>query len=88
MLMTATPWSPIGPLRMTASPGAARSADGATPSGTSPMPAVLTNSRSAEPRSTTLVSPVTIRTPARAAAAAAEAVIARSSSSGSPSSIT
>ena len=31
-LMIATPWSPIGPDRMTASPGAARSAPSATPS--------------------------------------------------------
>ena len=45
--MIATPWSPIGPDRITTSPGAARSADGATPSGTRPMPAVLTNSLSA-----------------------------------------
>ncbi len=40
------------------------------------MPAVLTNSRSAAPRPTTLVSPVTIRAPAFAAARAADAVIA------------
>ncbi len=86
--MIATPWSPIGPDRITASPGTARSAEGATPSGTSPMPAVLTNSWSAAPRPTTLVSPVTIRVPAFTAAAAAEAVIRRRSSSGSPSSIT
>ena len=58
------------------------------PGATTPIPDVLTNSRSALPRPTTFVSPVTIRAPARAAAAAAEAVIARSSSSGSPSSMT
>ncbi len=52
------------------------------------MPAVLTNSRSAAPRPTTLVSPVTMRAPAFTAAAAADIVTARSSSSGSPSSIT
>ena len=86
-LMIATPWRPIGPDRMTASPGRARSADGATPSGTSPIPAVLTKSRSAAPRPTTFVSPVTIATPARAAARAAEAVMSASSSSGRPSSM-
>ena len=87
-LMIATPWSPIGPDRISTSPGAARSAEGATPSGTRPTPEVLTNSRSAAPRPTTLVSPVTMRAPAFAAAAAADAVTRRSSSSGSPSSMT
>ena len=37
------------------------------PAGITPMPAVLMNSLSAAPRSTTLVSPVTIVTPARSA---------------------
>ena len=37
---------------------------------------------------TTFVSPVTMRAPAFAAAAAADAVMSRSSSSGSPSSMT
>ena len=86
--MIATPWRPIGPERITASPGRARSADGAMPSGTTPMPAVLTKSRSAAPRPTTFVSPVTIRAPARAAARAAEAVMSASSWSASPSSMT
>ena len=52
------------------------------------MPAVFTNSRSALPRPTTFVSPVTIWAPAFAAAMAADAVTARSSSSVSPSSMT
>jgi len=73
---------------MIASPTAARSAAGATPSPISPIPAVFTKSRSAAPRPTTFVSPVTMRVPARAAARAAEAVIARSSSNGRPSSMT
>jgi hypothetical protein len=87
-LMIATPWSPIGPDRITTSPGLARSADGPTPSGTRPIPAVFTKRRSAAPRPTTFVSPVTIRAPARVAARAADAVIAASSSRGSPSSMT
>ena len=49
---------------MTTSPGRACRAEIATPRGTTPMPAVLTNSLSAAPRSTTLVSPVTMVTPA------------------------
>ena len=87
-LMIATPCSPIGPDSRTASPGRARSAPSATPSGTTPMPAVLTNSRSAAPRPTTLVSPVTTCTPAAVAARATDSVTERSSSNGSPSSIT
>ena len=49
-------------------PGRARSADGAAPSATIPIPDVFTKSRSAAPRPTTLVSPVTIVTVARSAA--------------------
>ncbi len=64
-LMIATPWRPIGPDRMTASPGRrAVRGRGARRRGTTPMPAVFTNSLSAAPRPTTLVSPVTISAPA------------------------
>ena len=48
---------------MTTSPGRAWPAEIATPHGTTPIPAVLTNNLSAAPRSTTLVSPVTMATP-------------------------
>ena len=56
------------------------------PAGTQPMPAVLMKMPSPLPRSTTLVSPVTIRTPASRAASAIEATTRRSVSIGSPSS--
>ena len=67
---------------------AARSAPTAIPGATSPMPAVLTKSPSAAPLPTTFVSPVTIRTPARAVARATDSVTLRSSSIGRPSSMT
>ena len=51
-----------------------------------PMPLVVRNSRSALPRSTTLVSPVTIATPQARAAWAMEATIRRRQASSSPSS--
>ncbi len=73
---------------MTASPGRARSAAGATPCGTTPIPAVLTKMPSAAPRFTTFVSPVTTGTPARVAARATDSVTRRRSSIGSPSSMT
>ena len=50
------------------------------------MPAVVMKQPSHLPRSTTLVSPATIGTPAACAAAAIEATIRRRSSRGSPSS--
>ena len=63
--MMAMPCSAISPLsRITTSPGRARAGAISTPSGTSPMPVVLMNMPSPLPRSTTLVSPVTIGTPA------------------------
>ena len=62
--MIVMPWSPMVPLSSTTSPGRARSPAISTPGGTRPTPAVLMNSLSALPRSTTLVSPVTICTPA------------------------
>ena len=43
----AVPWSPSTPLTITTSPGRACAAEIATPCGTTPMPAVLTNSLSA-----------------------------------------
>jgi len=54
------PWSPIVPDRRMASPGATRDDDSATPEARVPMPEVLMKMRSALPRPTTLVSPVTI----------------------------
>ena len=53
-----------------------------------PAPAVVTNSPSAAPLGTTLVSPVTICTPALAAAAAISATISFNSAIGKPSSST
>ncbi len=52
------------PLRITRSPGRAWLADSRTSSGTTPMPVVLMNRPSPLPFSTTLVSPVTMATPA------------------------
>ncbi len=50
------------------------------------MPAVLMKMPSPLPRSTTFVSPVTMRTPAAAAAAAIDCTMRHNSSIGSPSS--
>ena len=55
--------------QMIASPGRARSPEMSTPSGTTPMPVVVMKTPSPLPFSTTLVSPVTIGTPASRAAA-------------------
>jgi hypothetical protein len=52
-----------------------------------PTPVVVTNSPSAAPRPTTLVSPVTMRMPARSASAAIEATIRRNSAISVPSSM-
>ena len=68
--MIATPWSPIVPLTRIASPGRARSPPMSTPSGTTPTPVVVMKTPSPLPCSTTLVSPVTIGTPASRDAAA------------------
>ena len=80
------PWSAIVPLRITTSPGRAFDAEMLTPSGTIPMPVVVTNSLSADFRFTTFVSPVTMATPAAAAALAIAATTCDSSSIGNPSS--
>src|SRR5579885_445869 len=74
------------PLSSTRSPGRAFEAEISTPSGTTPIPAVVTNIRSAEPLFTTLVSPVAMATPAAAAARAIDCVTRARSSSGKPSS--
>ena len=68
-LITATPWTPRSPLTRTTSPGHARAGWMSTPCCSSPIPAVLMNTRSPCPASTTLVSPVTSRTSAATAAA-------------------
>ncbi len=62
---------------MTRSPGRAWLADNARLPGTMPIPVVLMNRPSPLPFSTTLVSPVTIATPAAAAARAIEAATRR-----------
>ncbi len=65
--MTAMPCRPISPLSSTTSPGRTLARrDRRLARRSRPMPAVLTNMPSALPRSTTLVSPVTSRTPAAA----------------------
>ena len=71
----AAPWSPSRPLTSTASPGRARSAPRSTPSRITPMPVVVRKSLSQAPLCTTLVSPVTMATPASRAVAAIEAAI-------------
>ncbi len=85
--MMVMPWSPIVPLTSTRSPGRARSPLGTVmPWGTTPTPEVLMNTPSPLPRSTTLVSPVTIGTPAARAAFAIESTIFFRSARGKPSS--
>ena len=64
----ATPCRPRSPLSRITSPGSTRAGEISMPGGTQPMPAVLMKMPSPLPRSTTLVSPVTIRTPAAWAA--------------------
>ena len=59
----------MSPLMITASPTAARSGPDVDAVGTTPIPAVLMKTPSPLPVSTTLVSPVTSRTPAARAAA-------------------
>ena len=86
--ITAIPCRPIGPLTITASPARARSGAGAKPGSSSPIPVVLMNTPSALPRSTTLVSPATIGTPASSAARAIAAMMRSSTSSSRPSSST
>ena len=67
---------------------ATRAAESRRPAGIRPTPAVEMYMPSAAPRSTTLVSPVTIETPAAAAASAMSATIPRSESMEKPSSRT
>ena len=67
-------------------PGARAATTSSTPAGTTPMPEVLMKILSPLPRPTTLVSPVTTGTPARAAAACTDSITRRRSASGSPSS--
>ena len=64
------------------------SADNRRPAGMTPVPVVVMNRPSAAPLGTTLVSPVTICTPALAAAAAISATISFNSAIGKPSSST
>ena len=84
--MIAMPWQPIGPLTRMRSPSRARPGAGAKSSRSTPTPVVLMNMPSALPRSTTLVSPVTIGTPAAAAASPMARITRCSVSIGSPSS--
>jgi hypothetical protein len=85
-LMMAMPWLAMGPLTRTASPGRARLGAISIPGGMRPTPVVLMKTPSPFPRSTTLVSPVTMRTPDSAAAACMERAMVQRSSMGKPSS--
>ena len=69
------PWSPIDPLKMTRSPARADSPTAARRPERCRCPVVLIKRPSPLPFSTTLVSPVTIATPAAAAARAIEAAM-------------
>ena len=80
--MMQMPWSPRVPETSTLSPGLQLRPDRLTPAGTRPTPAVLMNTPSAWPRSTTFVSPVTMDTPASAAVCAIVRTIWRSLSMG------
>ncbi len=80
------PWSPIGPLTSTSSPARTERGSSASRSSTMPTPNVVTYMPSHCPCSTTFVSPPTIGTPARRAAAAIASTSARSTSAGSPAS--
>ncbi len=84
--ITAMPWSPIVPETTMRSPGRARSPEISSPAGTTPTPVVVMKTPSPFPASTTLVSPVTIGTPASRAARAIESTIRCRSASGKPSS--
>ena len=81
-LMMAMPWSPSVPDTKTLSPGWQAAPERFTPGATSPTPAVLMYTPSAPPRSTTLVSPVMMATPASRAVAAMVRQISRSLSMG------
>jgi fused signal recognition particle receptor len=84
--ITAMPWSPSVPETSTTSPGRALAPPIWRPGGTTPTPVVLMKTPSPLPRSTTLVSPVTMGTPASRAAAAIESTMRLRSASGKPSS--
>ena len=62
--MIAVPWSPMRPLTSRRSPGANALGERDARGSRWPMPVVVTYMPSALPRSTTLVSPVMILTPA------------------------
>ena len=87
LLMMAIPWSPIDPDRITLSPGAMFAPEIFTPDGIFPIPAVLMYSLSTLPRLTTLVSPVTICTPASRAVSRIEDKMRLRSDIGNPSSM-
>ena len=84
--ITATPWSPIVPETRIASPGRASEPLMCTPGRVTPTPVVLMNTPSPLPACTTLVSPVTMGTPASAAACAMELTMRCRSASAKPSS--
>ena len=84
--ITATPCCPMGPLTSTASPGRTSVAPSGPRARTTPTPLVCTKTPSPLPRSTTLVSPVTITTFAARAAAAMDATTRRRSATANPSS--
>src|SRR5258706_1902128 len=84
--MIVVPCSAMAPLRITRSPGRAPAAVISWWCATRPTPLVVMKHPSALPRSTTLVSPVTSRTPAVFAAALIDSTIRPRSASGKPSS--
>ena len=84
--ITAMPWSPMVPETMMRSPGRARSPEICRPCATTPTPVVVMKTPSPLPASTTLVSPVTMGTPASRAASAIESTMRFRSASGKPSS--
>ena len=87
-LMMVMPWSPSVPVTSTASPGWQSWPPSFTPGASTPTPLVLMKMPSPCPRFTTLVSPVTTRTPASSAASRTDAHMRRRSSIGKPSSRT
>ncbi len=86
--MTAVPCSPIGPESRIRSPGRSEPGESEARGSMRPRPVVVTYIESHLPRSTTLVSPAMISTPAARAAAAIASTSARRSSAERPSSST
>src|SRR4051794_18744313 len=84
--MIAVPCSPIEPETRMRSPGRTALGDSAARGSRAPTPVVHTYMPSACPRSTTFVSPATMRTSAASAARAIASTSARSTSASSPSS--